>query len=185
MKLDFSIFSQPSTKICGTGGTGGTINVHAGFSVPPTVKASWDRGDRSSDAGVWSHESHERPTSEGTENPSVYAGVPPVPRVPPQNGGVCADVVLDGIPPHDPAEWRGTFVQWLNSACAYHPRCFGGIGCLHLAFCDWEIAHDGVPCTRDTFERLLEESDHLIADGLVSGLILREDFAWANSKEIK
>jgi hypothetical protein len=40
---------------------------------------------------------------------------------------------------------------------------------------------------------LLEESGHLLADGLVSGLILREDFEWADelkddmtsSKEIK
>ena len=37
-----------------------------------------------------------------------------------------------------------------------------------------------VPCTRDIFERLLEESGHLIADGLVSGLILRADFEWAS-----
>ncbi len=101
------------------------------------------------------------------------------------NLGDSETIEAGGIPPHDPAEWREPFKRWVRSYCAYHPRCFGGIGCLHLAFCKWEITHNGVPCTRETFERMLEESGHLIADGLVSELILREDFAQANSEEIK
>jgi hypothetical protein len=124
-----------------------------------------------------------KPSFEGFEGSplGIFQKIePPAPRLP-ESGSK----VPDGIPPHDPAEWRGPFVRWLESSCAYHPRCFGGIGCLHVAFCTWEIAHNGVPCTRDTFERMLEESGHLIAEGLVSGLILREDFVWANSKEIK
>jgi hypothetical protein len=81
--------------------------------------------------------------------------------------------------PVDPAEWRKPFVQWLDSDCARHPRAFGGVAALHLAYCEWEIAHDGVPCTRETFEQLLEERGFLMGEvegtALVSGLALRED----------
>ena len=84
------------------------------------------------------------------------------------------------IPPHDPAEWREPFVRWLDFACVRSPRCFGGVTCLHIAFCEWESGRGGVPCTRDVFERLLTERGFLIGEVagvvLVSGLILREDF---------
>jgi hypothetical protein len=82
----------------------------------------------------------------------------------------------DGLPPVDPAEWREPFVRWLDSACVRAPRCFGGVGCLHIAFCEWAISHDDVPCNRLTFECLLRESGFLFSDGLVSDLILRDDF---------
>ena len=84
------------------------------------------------------------------------------------------------IPTDDPAEWREPFIRWLDSACVLSPRCFGGVGCLHIAFCEWEAGRGGVPCTRATFELLLSESGLLICEVrgavLVSGLILREDF---------
>jgi hypothetical protein len=83
------------------------------------------------------------------------------------------------IPPDDPAEWRKPFAKWLNSACVCNPRCFGGVGCLHIAFCEWEAGRDGVPCNRDTFELLLKESGFLMGEVagvvLVSGLTFRED----------
>jgi hypothetical protein len=60
------------------------------------------------------------------------------------------------------------------------PRCFGGVNCLHIAFCEWESGHGGVPCNRETFERLLNELGFLVGEVsgviLVSGLILRADF---------
>lgn len=78
-----------------------------------------------------------------------------------------------------PAEWREPFTRWLDSACVRSPRCFGGVGCLHIAFCEWEVQRGGVPCTRDTFERLLIERGFLIGEVagvvLVSGLIFRDD----------
>jgi hypothetical protein len=84
------------------------------------------------------------------------------------------------IPTDDPAEWREPFIRWLDSACVLSPRCFGGVGCLHIAFCEWEAGRGGVPCTRATFELLLSEFGLLIGEVrgavLVSGLILREDF---------
>jgi hypothetical protein len=84
------------------------------------------------------------------------------------------------IPPHDPAEWREPFARWLDSACVLSPRCFGGVNCLHIAFCEWESGHGGVPCNRETFERLLNELGFLVGEVsgvvLVSGLILRADF---------
>lgn len=81
--------------------------------------------------------------------------------------------------PADPEEWRGPFVQWLDSTCALHPRVFGGVVALHNAYCEWEIARNGVPCTRETFERLLAELGFLTGEVggtlLVSGLAFRED----------
>ena len=83
------------------------------------------------------------------------------------------------IPPDNPAEWRKPFAKWLNSACVRHPRCFGGVGCLHIAFCEWEVRQGGVPCPRDTFEHLLDESRFLVGEvagvALVSDLTSRED----------
>jgi hypothetical protein len=84
------------------------------------------------------------------------------------------------IPPHDPAEWREPVGRWLDSACVRDPRCFGGVAALHIAFCEWESGRGGVPCTRDTFERLLAELGFLTGEVagvvLVSGLTFREDF---------
>jgi hypothetical protein len=83
------------------------------------------------------------------------------------------------IPTHDLEEWREPFVHWLDSTCQRHPRLFGNASKLHLAYCEWEIANSGVPCTRETFLCLLEELGFLMGniDGvlLVSGLTFRDD----------
>ena len=82
-------------------------------------------------------------------------------------------------PPHDPAEWREPFARWLDSVCVRDPRCWGGVGCLHIAFCEWAVAQNDVPCNRFTFECLLRELGFLLDEvagvGLVSGLTFRED----------
>lgn len=83
------------------------------------------------------------------------------------------------IPPDDPAEWREPFARWLEATCVRELRCSGGVSCLHIAFCEWAIAHDDVPCKRLTFECLLRESGFLIDESvgvvLVSGLTFRGD----------
>lgn len=82
-------------------------------------------------------------------------------------------------PPDDPAEWRKPFAKWLDSACVRNSRCFGGVACLHIAFCEWEAGRGGVPCNRDTFELLLKQLGFLMGEVggvvLVSGLTFRED----------
>jgi hypothetical protein len=78
-------------------------------------------------------------------------------------------------PEDDPAAWREPFQAWKTSRCVRRDRCFGGMGCLHIHFADWAISHDAVPCTRQTFERLLTDAGFIIADGLVESLLLRED----------
>jgi hypothetical protein len=82
-------------------------------------------------------------------------------------------------PPADPDAWRAPFAKWLAQSCVEHPRCSGGINALHRAYSDWELAHDGVPPTRDTFVALLiERGFHLIdvhGSVLVKGLSLYED----------
>jgi hypothetical protein len=88
---------------------------------------------------------------------------------------------------HDPAEWRKPFNRWLKAVCVRHSRAFGGVSCMHLAFCEWAAKNDDVPCTRDTFERLLSELGFLIGEVggvvLVSGLILRQDLDCAQAPE--
>lgn len=85
----------------------------------------------------------------------------------------------DHVPPHDPAEWRKPFVQWLDSTCVRDPRAFGGVAALHSSFCDWEIARDEVPCNRQTFEGMLAELGFLMGKVrgtlLVSGLTFEDD----------
>jgi hypothetical protein len=86
---------------------------------------------------------------------------------------------LDAAPAHDPAEWRAPFARWMDSVCAFHPRCSGGLNVLHSAYSDWELAHDGVPPTRDIFVALLMERGFRITvihgTALVEGLALCMD----------
>lgn len=79
-------------------------------------------------------------------------------------------------PADEPDAWREPFHAWALSECVFKDRCFGGIGCLHVHFCEWADAHNAVPCTRQTFEQLLTDAGYLHADGFVSGLILSEDW---------
>lgn len=81
----------------------------------------------------------------------------------------------DRGPGHDPFAWAEDFHKWALSKCVFRDRCFGGIWALHRDFCEWTISRESVPCRRMTFERLLADQGFLLADGFVSGLILRED----------
>ena len=85
----------------------------------------------------------------------------------------------DGLPEHDLDAQRGSFFAWMNVACAFHARVFGGVPKLHLAYCEWEYAGGGVPCNRETFVCLLEEAGFLVGNIggvlLVSGLTFRDD----------
>jgi hypothetical protein len=80
------------------------------------------------------------------------------------------------LPVVDPFPWAEDFQKWTLARCVYRDRCFGGIGSLHRDFCEWAIACEEPPCNRQIFEQLLDNAGFLSADGMVSGLILREDF---------
>jgi hypothetical protein len=83
------------------------------------------------------------------------------------------------VPPEDPAAWRQSLSKWLAGSCAEHPRCSGGLAVFHREYSAWELAHDGVPCTRDTFIILLVERGFRITEAfgtaLVHGVALCED----------
>jgi hypothetical protein len=83
------------------------------------------------------------------------------------------------MPEQDPSTWKEDFHRWALMQCLYLPRDFGGMKALHRDFCDWCITHQSVPCTCSTFERLVQLMGFLAADGLISGLILKEDLACA------
>lgn len=93
------------------------------------------------------------------------------------------------VPEHDPEEWRKPFARWLAVACMRSARCSGGVGCLHLEYCNWEVRQGGVPCTRNTFELLLKEHGIQLAIvvgvAMVSGLAFLEDFMAAGGMGVK
>lgn len=82
---------------------------------------------------------------------------------------------LTGMAVHDPHEWTPELESWAPQECVYLDRCFGGVGALHVAFCEWCTRHRGVPCTRVVFEELLSAQGFLVCDALVSGLVLKRD----------
>ena len=89
MKLDFSVFRRPYQKSWGQLGTPGTINVHAGISVPPRQKKVGTNGDNSTNPDDLSPMSPEDNTGVGTEIAFIHAGVPHVPHVPAEKVDVC------------------------------------------------------------------------------------------------
>lgn len=109
--------------------------------------------------------------------PSPILSVLSVPSLPVPDTNTPSASIL----PFDLAKWREPLSRWLDSFCVCSPRCFGGVACLHIAFCEWQVRQSEVRCTRETFERLLIERGFLIGEVagvvLVSGLIFREDFA--------
>jgi hypothetical protein len=182
MRLDFSVLSRPQKS----GGHGGLVGppVFTPLSAVPRLSPGAPKmGDKpvSPEAGKESCplSSPDCPPAENASKASNDAVVPHVPRVPPENRQGGADPSRT-IPLHSPAAWKEDFDRWLDSACACSPRCFGGVNCLHIAFCESVVGQGGVPCTRDTFERQLAERGFLIGEVcgvlLVSGLTFREDF---------
>lgn len=86
-------------------------------------------------------------------------------------------VPLPTEPLYDPAEWRTAFARWMASDCIVHWRLHGSVGGLHVAFSEWEVGQDEVPCSRAVFEWLLREQGWEIHPvlALVDGLMLRKD----------
>ncbi|MGA8910819.1 MAG: hypothetical protein WB524_24620 [Acidobacteriaceae bacterium] len=66
---------------------------------------------------------------------------------------------------------------WLLARCIYRDRCAGGMGGLHLDFARWCTAQGlTIPESRRTFVAALQAAGFAVTtDGLVSGLVLRED----------
>ena len=80
------------------------------------------------------------------------------------------------LPLQDHTFWADDFGKWALKQCLFSDRYFGGIKALHSDFCDWCNRHgEGAGPMLPTFEALLESEGFLLAGGLVSGLMLRED----------
>lgn len=81
-------------------------------------------------------------------------------------------------PEHAPAAWRADFDQWRAEKCIQRrePGDSGCIKSLWNDFVDWTLARERVPCVRPTFERLLTDAGFQLKNGMVLGLLLREDF---------
>ncbi len=80
-----------------------------------------------------------------------------------------------GMEKHDHEAWEADVDLWAKTDCVFRDRRFTGIGHLHLAFSEWAVKNQGVPCRRDVFEALLLDQCFETADGLVYGLTLKSD----------
>ncbi len=80
-------------------------------------------------------------------------------------------------PPHVPDAWREDFNRWRAEWCVSRSgyEDAGSVACLLVNFAEWCIAHNAVPCTRATFETLLEDSGFRCADGMAAGIVLKVD----------
>jgi hypothetical protein len=73
--------------------------------------------------------------------------------------------------------WRPNFQSWAHERCVtrkQHNDC-GGIGPLLVDCAEWCFAHGAASPTRAVFEELLEDAGLVCINGLVLGLVLRED----------
>jgi hypothetical protein len=105
---------------------------------------------------------------------------PPEPTFESFEGSILGKIPnFSDVPPEDdPAAWSEDFARWQAENCIHREGWddWGGIGSLWVDFCEWTVGRDSVPCTRRTFERLLDDAGFLCSEGMVSGLILRADF---------
>jgi hypothetical protein len=78
----------------------------------------------------------------------------------------------------DSAAWQVDFNWWMSERTIHRAGCddAGGIRCLWSDFCSWAIANQTVRCVFQTFERLLIAAEFEIRNGMVLGLVLREDY---------
>lgn len=70
---------------------------------------------------------------------------------------------------------REDFHRWMLDRCAYESRSFSRIDELCRDFRAWSLDRNEVPFTTKEFVRLLSETGFFLANGLVSGIVLRED----------
>jgi hypothetical protein len=75
----------------------------------------------------------------------------------------------------DHAAWKEEFHRWMLVRCTYKGRCFGGIEQLYANFREWCVSVGEVPCPSSGFVALLSEDGYFFANGLISGVVLRED----------
>jgi hypothetical protein len=75
----------------------------------------------------------------------------------------------------DPGAWAENFHRWMLERCAFRIRCFGGLESLYCDLHDWSKDRQEEPPSRTVFDQLLGSAGLFQANGLVSGLVLRED----------
>ncbi|MEO6965531.1 MAG: hypothetical protein ABI076_06480 [Acidobacteriaceae bacterium] len=116
--------------------------------------------------------------------PSSVSFVSPIPRNIPNFSGA------DGIPAHDsdsgymaqvellPDEiraWDEAFHGWTQAVCVWREHSWRDLGALHVSYCEWADARNADVCDRQTFEAVLTCLGFALKDGMIDGLIFRED----------
>ena len=78
--------------------------------------------------------------------------------------------------------WISDCERWMLSACIVQDRASQSVGSLHVAFCEWALLHDSVPCRRDVFEQLLATLGVPCDEGFAVGLVLATDLRMLKGK---
>jgi hypothetical protein len=84
--------------------------------------------------------------------------------------------LLQLLRPHNVDGWAMAFASWAQTACVSRPRRFTEFSALWVDFCEWCVNRDdSCSPSRAIFDQLLRRADFLLADGLVSSLVLKRD----------
>ncbi len=74
------------------------------------------------------------------------------------------------------------FTRWVLERCALRENHEDSqsVGSLQLDYIQWCYGHNTIPCSRETFEALLQDAGFVIRDSFAIGVILKAD--WPNTQ---
>lgn len=77
----------------------------------------------------------------------------------------------------DHEAWAVDYRLWIRERCAQREthEDWGAVGSLLCDFAEWSVNRGEVPCSRQTFERLLQDAEFVIVNGMARGLVLKVD----------
>lgn len=88
-----------------------------------------------------------------------------------------ADLALVELLPAEVRQWDDTMRAWTQARCAFREQSRGSVSRLYVDHIEWahQIRQPFI-CDRETFQAVLMALGFQIQDGMVSGLLLREDW---------
>jgi hypothetical protein len=108
--------------------------------------------------------------------PSIYAAVPAVLNVPPEEHVTTLDWRAPNPLAGDPAAWEEELHQWATAHCVFRDRAWGGVAALYRDYVEWSHATGNIPpATQATFRIWIVWQGFTLIGALVHGLVLTEN----------
>lgn len=83
---------------------------------------------------------------------------------------------VDGLVDEIVAWENAVIYPWATSQCTFMDRAWGGLSSLYVSNCEWCAAHNMAPIPEmETFATILMALGFSVKDGMVYGLIFKED----------